>query len=269
MRLLEILLETPQEDKIIIQLAKIVNSSLPNTKGNKPIRVGSMQQYVDQLPVASQQIIGQRLSNVQLELHSSSDIQKYIKNAATNDAKQDFGDKVTAGYWSPAGETGEAGTESPTGKVVLNKAAIGTTQLISVLSHELRHVLDDSKSKMGAADSYRYNTPKKKEHQNSEYAYRAQPAEINARFVQAMDSLTRAIPVIYKLPPDKIKPRIKVALNQSLENNQISDLFPEKGQSRDYKQLIKRAFKFIENEMIEFEQTLSDQGRPKHATGNW
>lgn len=269
MRLLELLLETPQEDKVIIQLARVINSALSDSARKKP---QSIQKYISMLPNNMQNEIGNYFHNVRLELKSTDQIASYINNTGSNSISQDFGNNRIVGLWHPDGgpdDSSESKTNSPSGSIVLNKDDIGTTEFVSTLAHELRHALDDAKSKMGAADSKRYNTPRKKEHQDDEYGYMAQPAEINARFIQAMESLSRAIPVIYKLPPEKIKSRIKIAINQTFQNNSISDLFPEKEKSRDYKQLIKRAVKFAEGEMVEYEKVLADQGRPKQATGNW
>ena len=270
MKLYELLLETPQEDKVLIQLAKVINANLPvpNSRSKKPIKVGSVQQFVDKLSSPAKVLLGDRLSNVQIELHSSKDLQDYVSAGNTNAIKQDLESKVTQGYWAPDGEVGDR-TSTPAGKIVIPKETVGTQGSASVIAHELRHVLDDSKSNMAAADSKTYNTPKKKEHRGNAHAYTAQPAEINARYIQAMDSLTRAIPIIYKLPPEKIRPRVKQAINQAFENNQISQLFPEKAQSREYKQLMKRAINFVQTEMSEHEALLASQGREKYASGNW
>lgn len=269
MKLLELLMETPQEDKILIQLAKIINSSVPapNGRSKKPVKVGSLKQFVDKLPVDARGVIGNRLNNIQLELHDNKDIHNHVMSGETNGVKYDD-EKVGSlqGYWQPGDEVG---TATPHGTIVLNKDNIGSQTSTSITAHELRHALDDSKSKMKTADSYGYNTPKKKEHQDGAETYLAQPAEINARFVQVLESMTRAIPIVYKLPPEKIKPRLKRALDEALVNRQIAELFPEKEKSRDYKQLVKRAMKFLEQEMAEFEKTLADQGRPKKAIGNW
>ncbi len=269
MRLFELLLETPQEDKVIIQLARVINSALSDSSKKKP---QSMQKYISMLPINMQNEIGDYFNNIRIELKSSDEISSYLNDTGSNSMSQDYGNNRVVGLWHPDGgpdDSPESNTNSPSGSIILNKDSIGTTEFISTLAHELRHALDDAKSKMGAADSKRYNTPRKKAHHDDEYGYMAQPAEINARFIQAMESLSRAIPVIYKLPSEKIKPRIKQAINQAFSNNHISDLFPEKSESREYKQLIKRAVKFAEGEMAEFENTLTDQGRPKQATGNW
>lgn len=270
MKLYELLLETPQEDKVLIQLAKVINASLPvsNGRSKKPINVGTVQQFVDQLSAPSKTLLGDRLSNVRIELHSAKDLQDYVAGGNTNAVKQDLESKITQGYWAPDGEVGDR-TSTPSGKIVIPRETVGTQGATSVIAHELRHVLDDSKSNMAAADSKTYNTPKKKEHRDNEHAYTAQPAEINARYVQAMDSLTRAIPIIYRLPAEKIRPRVKQAIDQAFENNQISQLFPEKARSKEYKQLIKRAINFVQNEMTEHEELLASQGREKYASGNW
>ncbi len=188
MRLFELLLETPQEDKVLIQLGRLISSQLVPPKGKKAKKVGSLQQFIEQLPGQSKKILQNKLNDIQLEYKAEVPM-------------------ITYAYWRPSGERGDYG--NPEGTIVLDSQFCGTTEMASNIVHELRHVLDDAKSSMQTANSKRYITPRKKEHQNDEYAYMAQPAEINARFAQAMESLARAIPIIYKLPPEKIKPRIK------------------------------------------------------------
>ena len=165
MRLFELLLETPQEDKVIIQLARIINSALSDSTRKKP---QSIQKYISMLPSNMQNEIGNYFNNVRLELKSTDQIASYINNTGSNSISQDFGNNRIVGLWHPDGgpdDSPESKTNSPSGSIVLNKDDIGTTEFVSTLAHELRHALDDAKSKMGAADSKRYNTPRKKEHQ--------------------------------------------------------------------------------------------------------
>jgi hypothetical protein len=267
MKLFELLMETPQEDKVLIQLGRLISSQISPPKNKNGTKVGSLQQFIEQLPDQSKKVLQNKLNDIQLELHSPEKMQKAMDVARTNASTSNELPISANAYWRPSGDFGDYG--DPEGTIVLNSNLVGTAEAAKKLAHELRHVLDDSKSQMKGADSKRYNTPRKKEHQNDEFSYLAQPAEINARFIEAMESLSRAIPIIYKLPPEKIRPRVKQAINQALANNRISELFPEREQSKDYKRLMKRALSFAQNEMTEFEQTLADQGRPKQALGNW
>lgn len=139
--------------------------------------------------------------------------------------------------------------------LVINSDLIGKTRLQSTIAHELRHALDDYKSdfKIGSG---RYLTPKKKEHRkatNDPYvgnvAYLAQPSEINARFVQVLNSLVPTINRLAKQDPARARDAIFRALERSMEANKISLLFPEKEKSKDYKRLMKRAVDFIDKEL--------------------
>ena len=124
------------------------------------------------------------------------------------------------------------------------------------MAHELRHALDDYKSEKKASVSNSYSTPKKKEYRkeyNDPYygniSYLAEPAEINARFLQVLDQLTTTIRQSVKLYPNDPKPAIMKEFKNILAYYHISDLFPEKELSKDYKRLMKRAMDYIEKEL--------------------
>ena len=139
---------------------------------------------------------------------------------------------------------------------------LDSDRMRTTITHELRHALDEYKSGSYPPSpknktpelTNRYFTPKKKEHRKddpySTAQYRAQPAEINARFTEVLDTLaTRIIPRANKLSSDQARPKIMHDLNHLLIKYGIADLFPERTQSRDYKRLIKRAVDFIDKEL--------------------
>jgi hypothetical protein len=155
-------------------------------------------------------------------------------------------------------------------KMIFNQDFIGSTYLLSVISHELRHALDDFKSDHRAGSSEKYSTPKKRHQRRGKNLYLAQPSEINARFLQVLNSLVPIIKRAYlQKSPDKIKQEIVKNFYNLLNYYNISELFPEKEASRDYKRLIKRGMDFISKESEHVEQGFAQRGIQKTATGNW
>jgi hypothetical protein len=87
-------------------------------------------------------------------------------------------------------------------------------------------------------------------------SYTAQPAEINARFAEVLNSLTNSLPAVAKFPDsEQTRIRAQRLLIQGLKKHQISDLFPEKEKSRDYKRLVKRGMDFITKELSHIRDT--------------
>ena len=98
----------------------------------------------------------------------------------------------------------------------------------------------------------------------------AQPAEINARFIEAIDTLVNLIPKRYRtLPASEIKSKLKTDLLSLLNKHNIAEFFPTKDKSPDYKRLVKRGMSMLEKEMQYHEQQLSQAGIVKNVTGNW
>jgi hypothetical protein len=135
----------------------------------------------------------------------------------------------------------------------------------SVIAHELRHAMDDVKSGYKANQSDRYETPRNKSYRRvtkdphmGNLAYLAQPAEINARFIQVLNKLVdqNQIAALAKYPQDQITMRAERILKRAMDTYNITHLFPEKEKSRDYKRLLKRGMDFITKELnhIRFQQ---------------
>ncbi len=181
------------------------------------------------------------LNKVTLELQSGHGLK--VRDGRVNDGPNG---SVIKGMW-----------DGNNGTLVLNKDYIGTKSIKSTIAHELRHGLDDYKSGGEAFKTGgRYVTPKKKEHRkptNDPYfgnvAYLAEPAEINARFVQVLNDLVPIIQRSVKLPGNNGKASIESGLKKAFEDNRIADLFPEKAKSKDYQRLVKRAYDFINKEL--------------------
>lgn len=242
MRLQELfLIETTEEDRAIISLSSAISDHLTryeNVKGNEVIDVGTIGELFDTpIPI---------LNPVNIQLETYDGIEKRMREEYPDDVAET--DDEVVGIWYGHTKT-----------LVVDRAYIGTQTMNSVLTHELRHALDDFKSKFRANDTSRKNsylTPKKKEHRKTindpyfgDVKYLAQPAEINARFLEVLNQLVITIRQSNKLAPNKIRPIIMQEFKNMLGHYQIADLFPEKEKSKDYKRLIKRGLDFIEKEL--------------------
>ncbi len=139
------------------------------------------------------------------------------------------------------------------GIMKINASVLDNAKLKRLVSHELRHALDDYKSDFRANSSHKYSTPKKQAYRSSvgNLAYKAQPAEINARFVEVLDLMTLSIKKNFEkgLRDQDLKSAVMVDFKKALESRYITQLFPEKERSKDYKRLMSRAMDFIDKEI--------------------
>jgi hypothetical protein len=152
-------------------------------------------------------------------------------------------------------------------EMVLNMDYLGTNTMKSVIAHELRHALDDYKSEFKANEpGGRYSTPKKTEHRRNasepkskEMSYLAEPAEINARFIQVLHAMVPIIGRAAKLDPARGKQLVDRSFDKLMDTYNISSLFPEKTASKDYKRLLKRGVDFIDKEMTHVKSQQNNQ----------
>lgn len=245
MRLQE-LFETTEEDRALISLSSAIYAKLqPYTGGNldyenifdvpeqQLIRLGKISDMFD-TPITA-------LNDISIEVQGGD---PFIERAKDPEQSiSDYEGKALYGFY-----------EEDTRTVVLNLELLDKHRMKTSITHELRHALDEIKSGSFPGDAKGYFTPRKKEHRKddpySTTQYRAQPAEINARFVEVLDILSKRIPQWHnKLPPDQVRPKVMNDLTHLLVKYEIADLFPEKTQSKDYKRLIKRAVDFIDKEL--------------------
>ncbi len=256
MRLQE-LLETTEEDRGLISLSSAISDYL------KTVDVDSEEnapEYDDEYDSDFDDDRGERDEPIILgKIGDLFDTPFEVLNKVTLELQSGFGLKARDGRSNdgPTGSIIKGLWDGNNGTLVLNKDYVGTKSIKSTIAHELRHALDDYKSngeafKIGG----RYVTPKKKEHRkptNDPYfgnvAYLAEPAEINARFVQVLHDLVPVIQRSVKLPGDNGKRSIESGLNKLFQDHKIADLFPEKTKSKAYQRLVKRAHDFINKEL--------------------
>jgi len=244
--ILQELFETTEEDRALISLSSAIYAKL------QPYQGGNLD-YENIFDQPDQQLIKigkigdifntplEALNNISIEVQGG---EPFIERAKDPDeVVADYEGKQLYGFY-----------EEDTRTVVLNLELLDKQRMKTSITHELRHALDEIKSGSFPGDAKGYFTPRKKEHRKddpySTTQYRAQPAEINARFVEVLDILSKRIPQwVNKLQTAEVRPKILNDLNHLFVKYEIADLFPEKSQSKDYKRLMKRAADFIDKEI--------------------
>ena len=250
MRLVELFLnETTEEDRALISLSSAIYNYLqryadqdldydnPDDEENGVVRLGKLGNMFD-TPI-------QGMEDINLEIQTDMGLVDRVRRETPDEFTDTSGADGPGGIWYNHNKT-----------MVLNSDFLSSDDMKSVVTHELRHALDDVKSGYKANVSTRYGTAKNKSYRKvtkdphmGNVAYLAQPAEINGRFAQALDKLTDQIPHLIKYPQDQIHKRSVRLLLQAMDKYNISHLFPEKEKSRDYKRLLKRGMDFIQKEL--------------------
>ena len=247
MKLLELFItETTEEDRAILSLSSTIYNHIQkytdyvDPKDTSPLDVGRIDDFCS-TPLED-------LSVIDIQLLHGPTLRAKVKNDSgekEDDVEVDHSGKVILGAWYPNIAT-----------IYINADYITSNAIKSTIAHELRHALDDLKSSGQASkDNGKYRTPKKKEHRKKDpyadenYPYIAQPAEINARFIQVLHAVTNQISRGSHLPSDQLWTRAMTSLKHSMQVNKISKLFPEKEASPEYKRLIKRAADYIQKEI--------------------
>jgi hypothetical protein len=259
MRLQELfLIETTEEDRAIVSVASALNSYIQKYEGedaggdfydgdedpddtihDEMKVIGSIKELVGDSPIPE-------FNGINIILQSDYGIRLRKKKEAEARGVTPPSTSIM-GMWYPASRA-----------IILNKDYIGYNTLRTVISHELRHALDDIKSDFEANKSGgRYSIPRKKSHRretNDPYfgnlRYLAEPAEINARFLQVLDRMVKVIKnFATKLTPEQSRAKIMNQFHEIMKDERISELFPEKEKSRDYKRLMKRGVDFIDKEI--------------------
>ena len=230
--------ETVEEDHELIRIAKAVYPYIVPYIGsgsNELVNLGT----ISEMTGTTNEFLG----SISVELLGGDE----YKLRSVDHASGETPDKVreSIGFW-----------DEDNNAIVFNIAHIGKTRITTAITHELRHALDDRKSggfpaspKNKDPDKFnKYFTPKKNKHRNPATEYIAQPAEINARFTEILHKLDNLIPKRQAvIPAAELHNRLMHDLNQLMITFEIANLFPEKQKSKEYKQLYKRAAKFIDS----------------------
>jgi len=243
MKLLELIIkESTNEDRAIISLSTELYSVLKqyadtdidyDDEDTELKRIGKIGQIVN-TPLEA-------LNDITIYIQSDYGLSQRMENEYGNKGHID----APGGVWL-----------GDTKSLILNSDYLSVENMKSTISHELRHALDDVKSNFMASRSPSYNTPGNKSFRKvtsdphmGNLAYLAQPAEINARFVQVLDDM---VPIMKRATQPNAKVGKNFVMQQfklALERHNIAHLFPEKEKSSSYKRLLKRGVDFIEKEM--------------------
>jgi len=248
------LVETTEEDRAIISLSSAISKYLfDNYESESDDKsYDSDSDYDDDLDISGDEDDPTEIGTI----GQLFDTPLSILNPVRIELQSDYGIRQRRQRDSNAKVIGRPGEDDSLGLwygdnkiMVLNRDYIGTNSLRSVVTHELRHALDDFKSNFKANASKRYSTPKKKEYRTHDKAYLAEPAEINARFSQVLHAMVPTIKKVLKQHAGDPKPYIMDEFSKLMNHYSISELFPERDQSKDYKRLIKRGVDFIDKEV--------------------
>ena len=234
MRIRELILETADEDRAIISLADVIYKDLQQYADTEldydetgVIHIGRIGDLFD-TPIPG-------LDRVRLEITSDEailDLARRLHGRATPSDSH-------FGQWDP-GENA----------ISLNADYLSSNRMRSVIAHELRHAMDDMKSSNRANQSTRYRTARNPaDRADPDSAYGAQPAEINARFIEALNVLVPVIPKLAHLDTAAFRNKMTAYLNRAFELKDIADYYPEQTASPHYKRLLQRAWAFIEKEL--------------------
>ena len=234
MRIHELIVETAEEDRAIMSLADVIYDYL--------------QQYADtELDYDETGVI--HIGRIgDLFDTPIPDIDRIRLAISTDEAIVDLARRLH-GKASP--EDSHLGEWDPMEKaILLNADYLSSNRMRNIIAHELRHAMDDMKSLNRANQSTRYRTARDPaDREDPDKAYRAEPAEINARFVEALHFITPVIPKLAHLDPAAFRTKMTAYLNRAFEVKHIADLYPEKTASPHYKRLLQRAWDFINKEL--------------------
>lgn len=234
MRIHELIVETPEEDRAIISLANVIYDYLQQYADTDldydetgVIHIGRIGDLFD-TPIPA-------MDRVRLEITSDEaiiDLARRLNGKATPEDSH-------FGQWDPMEKA-----------ISLNADYLSTNRMRNIIAHELRHAMDDMKSLNRANQSTRYRTARDPaDRADPDTAYRAEPAEINARFIEALHVLTPIIPKLANLDTAAFRTKMTAYLNKAFEVKHIADLYPEKTDSPHYKRLLQRAWAYIDKEV--------------------
>ena len=231
--------ETAAHDRAILSLSVKISSYILDKYGDKtgrpPIDMGTVGDLFD-TPLTG-------MNHVELSIQNSNDIEQTYKDHHPAPENIEEDDGVYYGLWIPTTNT-----------IVINSDYVGTNKFRTVVSHELRHALDDYISDYRAGKSSRYDTPRNPAHRKRdpyypETPYLAKPSEINARYLEALHRLNPKIHRAVKRNDPDLFNTVIDDFKQALKSEEISDLFPRGVADPSYRRLFMRGIDYIKNEI--------------------
>ena len=234
MRIHELLVETAEEDRAIMSLADAVYDYLQQYADTEldydetgVIHIGRIGDLFD-TPIPA-------MDSIRLAISTDEAIVDLARRLNGKAGPEDS----HLGEWDPMEKA-----------ISLNADYLSSNRMRNIIAHELRHAMDDMKSLNRANQSTRYRTARNPaDRADPDTAYRAEPAEINARFVEALHFISPVIPKLAHLDPQAFRTKMTAYLNRAFEVKHIADIYPEKTASPHYKRLLQRAWDFINKEL--------------------
>ena len=225
MRANEFIAETAEEDRAIISLANVVWEHI---QGLEPGSIGTIDDIVD-TPLDA-------VKDIEIYLAFDDKMADIYNEDEPNKSKHVKG-HLLKGIWDAKKKT-----------VYLNITDGTDIEVRRTIAHELRHALDDIKSNNAASASYRYGE-KARDTSTKLDTYRSSKAEINARFAEVMHTVPIYVEKAKKLNTPNPREYVIDKFHTMMDQKNIQKYFPEKYQSKEYRQSIKRALNFIDKEI--------------------
>jgi len=232
--------ETAAHDRAILSLSVQISEYISKKYGEgtdrPPIHLGKIGDLFDT------PLIG--VQHIDLSVQNSKDIKNTYKKTHPDPDSIEEDDGVYYGLWISTADT-----------IVINSDYVGTNKFRTVVSHELRHALDDYISDYRASKSKRYDTPRNPQHRKRdpyypEIPYLAKPGEINARYLEALHRLNPKIHrAVKRNDPDLFNTVIN-DFKQALSSERIAELFPRGVADPSYRRIFMRGIDYIKNEII-------------------
>ena len=234
MRILELIVETAEEDRAIMSLADVIYDYLQQYADTEldydetgVIHIGRIGDLFD-TPIPA-------MDRIRLAISSDEAIVDLARRLHGKAGPEDS----HLGEWDPAEKA-----------ISLNADYLSSNRMRTIIAHELRHAMDDFKSSDKANQSTRYGTARNPaDREDPDTAYRAQPAEINARFIEALHFISPVIPKLAHLDTAAFRTKMTAYLNRAFEVKHIADIYPEGTDNPHYKRLLQRAWDFINKEL--------------------
>lgn len=234
-----IVLETAAHDRAILSLSVAISSYIQRRYGDETGRPSIILGKIGDLfdtPLTA-------MNDITVSIENSQDIEDTYKehHPRPEDIVEDDG--VYYGLWIPTINT-----------IVLNSDYIATNKFKTVVSHELRHALDDYLSDYRASSSKRYDRPKNPRHRKADpyyptVPYLAKPGEINARYLEALHRLNPKIHRAVKRSDPNLFNNVIDEFKQALKSEEIADLFPMGVSDPNYRRIFLRGIDYIKNEI--------------------
>lgn len=236
MKIFDLIVETTEHDSIMLKMAKAIHKIIQ--KYDEDFTVYRQGKYLGKL---------ETLTNIQKDtpLEILNPIHIELVNDKTISRIGDS-DSIRA-LWKPDNKT-----------IYLNTEYITDPRMRRLISHEIRHALDDFLADFDAGN--RYITPKDKQFRyygkdpKKKFThYQARPDEINARFTEVLDLMDDVIENAVKNKQSDIFQYLMNKFKKYLESKDITKYFPSGTQSTDYRRLYKRGIAYIMNKINELQ----------------